>query len=208
MSISVIISNVIVYSINIFLLILTIRIFLSWLVLPPSRPIFYLYKITDPILNFARKYFPLRLGILDLSIVFPFLFLNLISKFVTDILVMGRPLTLFYLLGLLLFSIDSILNVVLFALILFCVIMLIMNFIAPYSYNPLLTAIKSIITPLLMIMRRTIRINSKYSDVIYLAILIILLIIIGFFMHGFFYWLIRIVNQIDIKSFISPDILR
>lgn len=196
-----IIGKILVGLINVFLFVLTIRIILSWLVLPPSRPIFYLYKITDPVLDFAKKYFPLRIGILDLSIIFPFLFLTLLSKIILEIMVMGRPFTLFYMIGLLLFCLDSIIGVVIFALILFCVVVIIVSFISPYSYNPIVTAVKSIISPILIRFRRILRINHKHADTIYLIIMIVILAVAGFFIHQLFLFFIQSINVADLKQY-------
>ena len=67
---------ILIIILNTFSLILTIRIILSWLVLPPSVFIYWINKMTDPIINFFKKRFPIRLGFLDLSIIIPFLLIH------------------------------------------------------------------------------------------------------------------------------------
>ena len=67
-----VIGSVLLFLLQVVNLALIIRVFLSWITLPPNRFSYYLNRWTDPIVNFFRKYFPLRVGILDLSIMIPF----------------------------------------------------------------------------------------------------------------------------------------
>lgn len=201
-----IIGHIIVSVINLFLLVLVVRVILSWLTLPPSKPLLYLYKVTDPVINLSKQYFPIKIGILDLSIIFPFLFLNIISKFASDILIMGRSLTLFYLLGLLFFSIDSILNIVVIASILLCVMVIFFSLIVKNSYNPIVTSLKPVLLPILVRLDRILRFRSKYKEFIYLTILIILIIIVGHFAHKLLLLLVNFSNQLDLESFKRMEI--
>jgi uncharacterized protein YggT (Ycf19 family) len=181
-----VIGTILTSLITLYLMILTVRIILSWLVLPPARWTYYLNLITDPVLNWAKKWFPVRVGIIDLSVFFPFIILSLLSSLISDLMIMGVPFTPFYVIKLILIAVSMIVNAILFILVIFCIILIVLNFVKYYSYNPMLTAIKSIIDPFTMFIRRIIRINSRNADRIYLFITLALIILIWIIV----YWIL------------------
>jgi len=183
MSVTVIFGQFLISILKIYFIILIVRVVFSWLVLPPSRFTYYLNLVTDPVLNLSRKIFPLRIGIIDLSIFFPFIALTLLQSLINDLMINGEPFNAFYVIKFLLLSIGMILNSVFTILIIFCIILIVINLLKIYSYNPMITAIKSAIDYFTMIVRRLIRINSVHSEIIYLTIVlfsfILLWILIG-----------------------------
>ncbi len=179
-----ILGSFLIMILNSFALILTIRIILSWLVLPPSAFIYWLNKITDPIINFFRKKTPIRLGFLDLSIIVPFLLIHILNKIIFDLLINNRIPTLFYFLSIIFFIIESIISVILTILFIFTIVLFFVNIFAPYSYNPFITSIRSVIDPIAISITKIIKINHKYSDRIYLIIIAILIVLAGIFIFS------------------------
>lgn len=162
-------------------LLLTIRIILSWLVLPPFKIVYWLNRITDPIFNFFRKKFPfLRLGFLDLSIIVPFLLIHILNKIIIDLMINYRILTFFYFFDILFFIIESIISIFLTILFIFTIVLFFVNIFSPYSYNPFVTSMRSIIDPIAIKLSRILKINSRHADRIYLIIIAILILITGF----------------------------
>ncbi|OHD21932.1 MAG: hypothetical protein A2086_11545 [Spirochaetes bacterium GWD1_27_9] len=195
------IGGVLVAIISLFSLVLVVRIILSWFVLPPSRWLYWLYKITDPVINFAKTYFPVRIGIIDLSIIFPFIFLSLLSNVITDLMILGVPFSMFYVIELFIRGIDMLFGFVMSVLFIFVVVTLLVNIILPYTYNPIVTAMKSVIEPMALFLRRIVRINSRYEDKLYLVILGVLFLLLGFVGHLIFMFLLGIVHQLNVNSF-------
>jgi len=170
---------ILIIILNTFSLILTIRIILSWLVLPPSVFIYWINKMTDPIINFFKKRFPIRLGFLDLSIIIPFLLIHILNRVISDLMINNRIPTLFYFFDILFFIIESIISIILTILLIFTIVLFFVNIFAPYSYNPFITSMRSVIDPIVINISKIIKINHKYSDRIYLVIVFILIIISG-----------------------------
>lgn len=158
-------------------LILIIRVILSWLVLPPSIWIYWLNKITDPIFNFFRKKTPIRIGFIDLSIIVPFLLINIFNKIIMDLLINRRIPTPFYFILLIFFIIESIISIIFTILFVFTIVIFFVNIFAPYSYNPFITAMRSVIDPIAIYLTKIIKIKSKNADRIYLIIIAIFIII-------------------------------
>ncbi|HOJ63162.1 MAG TPA: YggT family protein [Spirochaetota bacterium] len=162
-------------------LILTIRIILSWLVLPPLKIVYWLNKITDPIFNFFRKRFPfLRLGFLDLSIIVPFLLIHILNKIIFDLMINHRIISLFYIFDILFFIVESIISIFLTVLFIFTIVLFFVNIFAPYTYNPFVTSMRSVIDPVAIRISKLLKINSRYADRIYLIIIALLILIAGF----------------------------
>lgn len=82
-----VIGTILLAASNALLLLLTVRVIFSWLTLPPSQFTYWLNRITDPILNFFKKRFPIRVGILDLSILVPFFILSILNKVIIDVFI-------------------------------------------------------------------------------------------------------------------------
>ncbi|HNZ27702.1 MAG TPA: YggT family protein [Spirochaetota bacterium] len=166
---------------NALLLLLTVRVIFSWLTLPPSQFTYWLNRITDPILNFFKKRFPIRVGILDLSILVPFFILSILNKIVIDVFInFAVNRVVFYMIEVLFFAADSLLITIVTIMVIIAIIQLLTKMFLPYSYNPIVNSIKSILDPILLHFRRIIPIKSIHNEKIYLVLLIAVLIIAGF----------------------------
>ncbi|MDI6784108.1 MAG: YggT family protein [bacterium] len=81
-----IIIRVIDLAYNIYVFLLFVRIILSWTNPNPWNPIVqWIYKLTDPVLNFVRRLVPLRVGMFDFSPIIAFLLLSIIRWVVVGI---------------------------------------------------------------------------------------------------------------------------
>ncbi len=61
--------------------ILIITIFMSWINPDPYNPIVrFLYSVTEPVFRIARRYFPIRVGMIDLSPILVFLAISILRR--------------------------------------------------------------------------------------------------------------------------------
>ncbi len=166
--------------ITIYMIILTVRVFISWLSLPYARWIYYIEKITNPAINFFRKNFPLRIGIFDISIVFLFASLSILQMLINDLMVYGQPLTFGYMLSFLVFIFKLLVNFVIFSLILGTAILIFISFTTGAVFHPIVSAFKALIDPFIMLLARIFKLRTLNAARIYLIILLVILIITGF----------------------------
>ena len=77
------------FAVYLYQIILLIRIVLSWVNPDPSnRLVMFLYGITDPLLDLARRYIPIRIGMMDLSPMIVFLLLYLAQQGIHGVMMM------------------------------------------------------------------------------------------------------------------------
>ncbi|PIQ77031.1 hypothetical protein COV82_06650 [Candidatus Peregrinibacteria bacterium CG11_big_fil_rev_8_21_14_0_20_46_8] len=63
------------------------RVIMSWLRIGPRGPIFtFIYEVTEPVLAFFRRYIPPLGGVLDLSPIFAYLAIDIISSLLLRII--------------------------------------------------------------------------------------------------------------------------
>ena len=192
-----IIGYILLFVINSLLLLLAMRVILSWLVLPPSIFTHWLFKITDPVLIFFKKRFPLRVGILDLSILIPFFILSILNKIISDFFIHSAiTRVFFYIIEIAFFIIDSVFVIVLTIFFIFTIVYLLITIFSVNSYNPMITSIKSAIEPIILKIRRLMRINSIHSEKIYLIILAICIIIIGLIGHFLLLFILSLLSSV------------
>ena len=175
--------EILVVILNIYFWLLIARVILSWLKLPHSSLTYWVGKFTDPVIDFFRKKVPIRIGALDLSIIIPFICISILRRIIGDSMIFGVPLNLFYFIKLIILLVDSAYTFVAFLLFIFTVALLIININYPHINNPIVSTIKTVINPIVMYMKNIFRINSPYSERIYLLILVLLIIIAGFIGH-------------------------
>lgn len=176
-----IIGTFLLFVLQIVNLALMIRVFLSWITLPPNRFTYYLNQVTDPIVNFSRKYFPLRVGILDLSILVPFFIIWLLNRLVSDIFLFNkltRPV--FWLIDFVIFIISGALNVVFSVVFILLLIYLVMTLLARASYSPLFYSIRSVMSSVLVRMEKLFKMpDTTRSEVICIIVIIICAVIVS-----------------------------
>jgi uncharacterized protein YggT (Ycf19 family) len=158
--------------------ILFLRIIVSWLSLPPSKFTFYLNKITDPVLDYARKIMPFKIGVFDISIILPFLAIMLLNQIIVELMIAGNPITPLFLVKLLLLCIQMVEGFVFWIFIIISGIILIFEIFKVYAYNPIVSSMNELIDPVILFLSRVFTIRSKDAKAIYLAIFIVAMIIV------------------------------
>ena len=171
------------YLLNIYMLIFMLRIIVSWL-MPNmfSKWTQYLYKLTDPLLNFCRQLGWLRFSGLDFSPILAFGFLIFFNQFFYFLATRNAVNIGFLVIYALLAATRSVLNGISFIFFLACGIQLIMVLIETRMNNFFTQIVKSLTDPLVIYIRKLIPLNHKSSYAIYLGIL-----------TGFFFLLMSVV---------------
>lgn len=198
-----------IFLINIYILLLIIRVILSWLNLPQTQWISLINKATDPVLNFFRKNFPIRIGVLDISIIIPFILLTIIKKILIDVFISGVPFGMFYMIGLIILVADSAISFIAFILFISTIVLLVININSTYINNPIINSMKTIVLPIVSYIRKKIKINYPKADIIYLIITAGVILIAGIILHSILMWLFSTVGAIEANSMFQgrePDI--
>ncbi len=175
------IGTILLFLLQVVNLALIIRVFLSWITLPPNRFSYYLNLVTDPIVNFSRKHFPLRVGILDLSILVPFFIIWLLNRLVSDIFLFNkltRPV--FWFIDFVLFIIAGALNVIFSVIFILLLIYLVMTLLARATYSPLFYSIRSVMSSIIVRMEKIFKMqDTTKSEIICILIIIVCTMIVG-----------------------------
>lgn len=158
--------------IRIYMLLLTLRIFLSWFRLPDNSFTRILGVFTDPILNTFRRVCPLKIGFFDLSPMIPLLLFSLADSVVTTLLINGRSFSLGYIVEIVLYIVQFFVNIVSFIIAFSTIILLIVDIFMPYNIMPIVTMVKSFLSPITRWLQRHFWINSPYSMRIYYIIIL------------------------------------
>jgi uncharacterized protein YggT (Ycf19 family) len=164
--------------VNLFGFVLFLRIILSWLTLPPSKFTYYLNRITDPVLIYARKIMPIRIGIFDISIILPFLAIALLNQIIGELMISGNPITILFIVKLLLICIQMVEGFIFWIFIVIAGVILIFEIFKVYSYNPIISSMNELIEPVIQFLSRLFTIKSKDAKAIYLAIFVVALIVV------------------------------
>lgn len=159
--------------IRLYMLLLTLRIFLSWFSLPNNSFIRTLGYFTDPILAAFQRICPLRIGFFNLSPMIPLLLLGLCDSVVTTLLINGRSFSLGYILEIVLYITQFFINIFSFIIAFSAIILLITDIFAPYSIMPIITMFKSFLSPFTRWLQRHLWLNSRHPIRIYYIIILI-----------------------------------
>ncbi len=189
-----VIGTILSFIISLFMILLTVRVFISWLSLPYSNWIYYIEKITNPPVNFFRRHLPVRIGVFDISIVFLFASLAIVQMLINDVMVAGLPITFGYLLSFIVYLVKMVVSFVFFSLILGTIILLVISYTSGAIHHPVVSAFKSIIDPFVMTMAKIFKLRKLNAAKIYLIILLVVLIIAGFVVDNLLMLLYNIVK--------------
>jgi YggT family protein len=166
-----------IYSILIF-----IRIIISWFgSFEQNKPVEILSKITDPYLGWWRKHFPIRIGVLDFSVVAAIVFLAIIQRILVSITA-SQGITLGSILAIVLMSVWGIISFILG----FCLVIIILRLFAYLTnrniYTPFWQMVDSISQPVLYRLNRILfgnRIVNYLKGIIMSSVLLIMIWIGG-----------------------------
>lgn len=159
--------------IRIYMLLLTLRIFLSWFRLPDNSFTDILGRLTDPILNTFKRICPLQIGFFDLSPLIPLLLFSLCDSMVTTLLINGRSFSLGYIVEIILYIVQFFINIFSFIIALSAIILLIVDIFMPHSFMPIVTMMKSFLAPAIRWLQRHIWVNHRHSMRIYYIIILV-----------------------------------
>jgi uncharacterized protein YggT (Ycf19 family) len=140
-----------------YLLLLSLRIFLSWINLPPSRWLYWVYWLTDPVIIYFKRKFPIRIAFFDLSIMIPIIILMIVGKIIDDLIIQDVPVTIYYFLALIVMIISWVYSFLSFVILIFAVILLFMETNTGYAYHPMLNSIRKLLYPIINILKKYIR---------------------------------------------------
>jgi YggT family protein len=141
------------YAIQIYIWIVIIRVLLTWINPNPYSPFMqFLSRAADPALDLARRYCPLALGGLDFSPILAIMALSLLGSFLGRWLINGASPAL--LLPMAALGLIQLLDSLAWILIALMAARLIMSFVHPSPYNPIVRVVYGLSEPLLAPLRR------------------------------------------------------
>ena len=178
---------------SVYMVILIIRVMLTWFrTSQSSRFYYYLSAITDPYLNWFRRFSVLRFGMMDFSPIVGFVVLGLVINIFNQIAHYGK-ITFGLILALFVNGIWSVISFILILFVLLAVIRLISSTIAPGGFLASLSGgIDSIIEPLTSWVRKTLFRNRFTPYTTQLAVSIGILIAVNIAGRFLFAYLIKL----------------
>jgi YggT family protein len=162
--------RIITGTLSAYMLLLFIRIILTWFSGSNfGRPYEILTSITDPYLNYFRKFSFLRFGMMDFSSIAGILLLVIILNILNTIASYGTitfGLTMSIIVG----ALWSAINFLITFFILLVIFRLITGMINPTSNSPLMTTLETILTPVTNIVYNKIFKNSNITYMVCLGV--------------------------------------
>jgi len=182
---------------SVYMVLLIIRVMLTWFRTSQTSQIFgYLAAITDPYLNWFRRFSVLRFGMIDFSPIVGFVVLGFVINIFGSIAAYGK-ITLGIILALLVNGIWSIISFILVLFIILAIIRLISSTIAPNGIlASMSTGIDSIIEPVTSWVRKTIFRNKFTPYTTQLGISIAILIVLNIGGRFLFTWLTKLAAEL------------
>ncbi|MDL2260613.1 YggT family protein [Deltaproteobacteria bacterium OttesenSCG-928-K17] len=186
--------QVIYFGITLYVWLIVIRVFLTWISPNPYSPLMrFLSKAADPALNLGRRCVPLTLGGLDFSPVLVIMVLHLggtvLGRWIIS-LGLGFPPSVIA--PLLAWALVSLLNSIAWLLITVMIIRLIISLVQPSPYNVLVRIIYGMTEPMLAPLRRFFPPGPKGLDLrplFFLLALILVLLVLDQLGAGLDRWL-------------------
>jgi len=148
--------QIIYYGVTIYVWVIILRVLLTWINPNPYSPFMrFLSRLTDPVLNRARRWVPFTLGGIDFSPVLVIIVVQLTGVIAGQWLMslgMGLPASVIF--PLLALGLISLLNSIAWLLVIVMAIRLIMSLVHPSPYNIIVQIIFGLTEPLLAPLRR------------------------------------------------------
>jgi len=166
-------------AVSLYVLLIFIRVLLTWVNPNPYSPVMrFLAKATDPVLNWARRFFPLTLGGLDFSPVLAIMVIYLTGAVLGQwLLRMGQGLPPVVVVPILALELIGFLDGLAWLLIILMGIRFIIALVQPSPYNILVRIIYGLTEPLLSPLRRFFPPLGRGMDLRPLIFLLIVLLI-------------------------------
>ncbi len=170
---------------NIYYWLMFIRLLIPLFKLPRLPLITYLFKITDPVLNFFKKIITIRYNNIDFSPLLILFLLFFLQIPIRDLMIRQVHFTPWYILGLSILAIDIIISSLAFTFFIAGIILLIINIYNIYTDQPLIYLFKNLFNIIINFVSKIIKIkNNNYAYRIYLVISLSLIAIIGIIIHS------------------------
>jgi hypothetical protein len=169
--------------------ILVIRVIIPLLKIPYAPWMNYLAKITDPVINFFKKRYPIHIDKYDFSVLIPLAILFLVQIPITDLMIGGANFSFLYVLSLIIRVVKILLLSLFLFFIISSIVLLYFNINNRTSANPLVLFINKLFTPIMGKIKSLFKIKSEYADRYSLIIIIICLLVIfstGYFLLNYF----------------------
>lgn len=148
--------QIIYFGLSLYVWLIIIRVLLTWINPNPYSPVMrFLAKASDPVLNRARRVFPLTLGGLDFSPVLAIMIIHLLGVVLGQWLIsMGRGFPPSSFVPILAMALISFLDSIAWMLVILMGIRFISALVQPSPYNILVRIIYGLTEPLLSPLRR------------------------------------------------------
>jgi uncharacterized protein YggT (Ycf19 family) len=192
----IIFSRLALFVIYAYLLLLTIKILLSWISLPPMKWLYWVNRLTDPVIDYFKKKFPIKIAFFDLSIMIPIIILMIAGKIIDDLIIQEIHIPVYYFLALFVLILNWAYSFISFVILLLAVILLFMETNTHYTYHPIVNSIRKLLYPVISLFKKFIKITSRNSQRIYILIIIGIILILGFIGNNllmyFYYYLMQV----------------
>lgn len=175
----IILGQIIYYGLWLYTGLILIRVLLTWISPNPYSPLMrFLASVCDPVLNRARRFFPLTLGGLDFSPMLAVMVLYLVGAVAGQWLVsMGRGLPAAVIAPIAAMALLGFLNSIAWLLMIIMGLRFIMALVQPSPYNMLVRIIYGLTEPLLAPLRRFFPPLGRGLDLRPLVFLLVVLLI-------------------------------
>lgn len=178
---------------SVYMILLMIRVMLTWFRTAQSGQVYhYLAVITDPYLNWFRRFSGLRFGVIDFSPIVAFVILGFVINILNSIATYGK-VTLGIVLALLINGIWSIISFIMVLLIILAIIRLLGATVVRGGFiHQMASGIDSIIAPVISWVRKTVFRNKFTPYTTQLIVAIIILVVLNIAGRFLFAYLTRL----------------
>jgi len=166
------------FALIVYVWIIIVRALISWVHPDPNNPfIIFLNRVTEPVLTLARRITP-STGRIDLSPVVAIFVLIFIRVFLVGTLLLwadfGVDFQAIFILGIFIYSVMTLLRMLIHFLIILIVIWAIISWVSPNPYNPIVLAIFAVVDPILRPIQRIIPPVGGFDITPIISVLILL----------------------------------
>ena len=184
-------------ALSVYMLLLFVRILLSWFSGPmrEGRAIQILYSVTNPYLNWFRRFSFLRAGRIDFSPIAAIITLVIVLNITNTLAVTGK-ISIGIILALAVSAVGSAAFFIIGLLLLITVIRTVSAFVASSSVHPIWQTLDSIIAPIHSFIHKTFFKNREFTYQIGLALSSVVLAATYFIGRFLLRWLVDLLSRI------------
>jgi hypothetical protein len=123
----------------------------------------------------------------------------LAGKIIDDLIIQEIPVSIYYFLALIVLIINWAYSFITFIIMILAVILLFLETNTAYAYHPIVNSIRKLLYPVILIIKKYIRITSVNAQRIYILIIIGLVIILGFVGNNLLMYLYYYLMRFTVK---------